>query len=544
MPTYRQREILRIPTTRTIHSYGSNVGDGEYGRANNSLMVPVGQDSDDNQIDYCVLEWDFSVFEHFLTGDDWRVASVELSYYYRLANTLNPIVSVDFVDIVTDLSPSNTAAVALFEAVGDGSIYETQSLGSNNKAFTSIVLGDEYTSTICDEMTDRLIAHSHFAIAIRKSGSGSGAIQIGGQNMSAGVSTSWNASSSTTQSMGLGTSINEPPYLIVHLEGADVTHVDFDMRYTTSDPTTTQETPSNSIGGFIASNDVYTRTQLSNHLNVDDTSMSLDSAGTLPNTTTRLVQVGPEIIKFDTIDSTNFILRGLERGVAPKFVSPATTVPYGEYVGFMDISRLFDKPPLTDRDEYRCIAFVESATSPSAENIKLHLVQDANANVEIDIGIEIPKHQKITSTIVSTVASGSSSVVVSGRTEASGTFTGSMFTIGSFTALITGHDLSGSNASLSLASSFTEEFSGGTSCSIGVAPAQRLADRHNAPTGNSGRFLGFINGDGASNEVSLNDIVYSDTSFYVWVKKSDTKNSASKPDSGAVIIIMFDRAGS
>jgi hypothetical protein len=364
-------------------------------------------------------------------------------------------------------------------------------------------------------------------------------IELGGNSLISGTGTGWSEAGAND--------VKGPPRLVVTVEVDDVTHVQQELRYTTSDPTSSQNTPSNSIGGYFAPNEVFTVAQIGDFLSSTDTTITIDDSSVLPSES-GIAQVGPEIIKYTGIDTTNRQLTGATRGVAPGGAFPSEIDQYPEYIRYLTVDNLFDKKPSDALRQYRCVAVVHTSSS-ALNNVTISLVQNDQANVQVDVGIEVPAFDTTTGTATGVIVSGAttfSSTTTSVRNKDTGYYDGGYIIIDpsgtAFEAIIESYDDDGVQATFILDRAMPA-FSPAPDFRIASAPAQIVANELIEPNNNSGRFLGFL-GDGGESSVGYGSIreqgstLNQHDAFYLWIKKTLVNNKKATNNTGAVIIIQ------
>jgi hypothetical protein len=365
-------------------------------------------------------------------------------------------------------------------------------------------------------------------------------VEIGGATLVSGIGTAWAAAGADE--------VQGPPKLVITFTEADDAHVQHEIRYTTEDPTTAQNTPSNSLGGYFASNEVFTTAQIGDFVSSTQTTVDIDSGSSLP-TAAGIAQLGPEIISFTGIDTDNAQLTGVTRGVAPTASAsfPAEVDQFLEYIRYLVISNLFDKKPAEDLVQYRCVAVIHTSAT-ALNNVTISLVQDNDADVQIDIGIEVPAFDATEGVFQEAVDSGavtfdSDSAAV--RNKTTGYYDGGHIVIDPsgtpFNAIIESYDDDGAKATFILDTAMSGHALG-TDFRINPAPIQTVANERTAPTTNSNRFFGFV-GDGGSNDIGYLSLRENGSTlnendvFYLWIKRTLVRNQKSTPNTGAIVII-------
>lgn len=312
--------------------------------------------------------------------------------------------------------------------------------------------------------------------------------------------------------------------------------------YTSSTANSVQSTPENSLGGYPSTNGVYTATTTTAAM----TTIQTDALVTaLPTEVTGLAQIGIEIVNYTGASALE--LTGLSRGKVPNSTPiglPHTFSAITENVFYLTIDNLFN--PLFDNTykQYRCIA-IENPSSVEIENVEVVLIQDNDADVTIDIGIEVPSHDYRTGTVTSTT----SNLIITNNAFA-GLFADNYFA-GSFLTVTAG----GGIGETSVISSYTgatgtfvlEDALVGVAVAstfaIDAAPCQRILNQLTKPLANS-RFFGFLS-EGGSAELGYNGIrehgsqFLQNDVFYLWICRTLEQNVKAKANTAAVILLKY-----
>lgn len=386
-----------------------------------------------------------------------------------------------------------------------------------------------------------IAARSHIAFVIRRRDefeTSQGSVELGGRTLVSGLGY-WRAVT--------GNEITAPPLLIIQYEISEKSHPILNMKYTTSDPTTPQNTPENSIGGHSSSNNVYPSGDIKESISSLQTTIPIDLDSALP-TTTGLASVGPEIFKYTLIDTTKHQLSGITRGISPAASFPAgfDSFRLAEKVQYLhkdtnNVHKLFDTRSASGLVQYRCVAIVNDDTENDfdLQSAFVGIIQDPNSDVQIHIGVEFPRHDSF----LGTADASTTEILLIDATlnEAAGFATG--FFNGSF---ITFPTLGLSR----VVTSFDDgEFQIATTTELGVgvdyvikpAPCQTIASDSVSPETNSGRFGGFSEtGEGISIQLLDHDNTMQEyDTFYVWLRRTLTFNVKTSDDTGAVLLFRY-----
>lgn len=388
-----------------------------------------------------------------------------------------------------------------------------------------------------------IAAKNHVSLAIERQNEFStsdGSVEISGTTLLSSLG-EWRAAT--------GSEIISPPLLIVQYEIQEESHPRLLMKYTTSDPTTDQTTPENSVGGHPSPNDVFPSASIAESISSIQKTVPIDLDESLPSKT-GLASVGPEIFKYTTIDTTRHQLTGITRGISPQSSFPAGFDSFRnpETVYYLatddnNVARLFDTRPSKGLVQYRCVAIVntDSANDFSIQDAFIGIVQDPSSNVQIHIGVEFPKHDAL----LGVSESGTTTLLLVDATynEASGYTTG--FFNGSYLFFPA---LGGALRRISSFDDgqfqFTPAVSGlgtGENFVIRPAPSQTISNDATTPTANSGRFSGFSETkEGIEIElIDHGNTMQEHDAFYVWIRRTLEGNTETTDDSGAILLFRF-----
>lgn len=373
-----------------------------------------------------------------------------------------------------------------------------------------------------------------------------GSIEVGGLTLKEGIE--WGRAT--------GSDIVTPPLLYVTYSTADENRPIIEMFYTTDEPLTSQKTPSNSIGGYKAFNQVYPTAKLGGPIDSSQTTIPLSSGSPLP-TRTGLAAIGPEIFKYEGIDVTNNQLTSVTRGISPN-AFPAGVDSYGnlELINYLhvdqetdsirgdiDVHQLFDTPATDTLLQYRCVAIFHTGRGSTVDfpikDVRVFIFQDLDSDVQIDIGIEVPLFDSHEGRIDAIESEQIFSDSAFDRFE-TGLFAGAFIRFPNIpaTQIIDTFDsgefiLQSPISGLATAQPFT----------INPAPAQRIVNDFTGPTTNAGRFLGFNSGGSVFvNLIEHGNVMQPHDLFYVWVKRVLKKNADASADTGAIISIQYSDA--
>jgi len=506
--------------------------------------------------DYAVFEADLSSTEYIRffrsTSNIYDITKVKLEFWHNKIDVDTPITSFEFVELTSQ--PSITAGSIVYSEITANDVWKTQQLRSTAKTKEIVTLGNGSTSAACMWFNTKMSAGSWFGVGIKGSqGSGGGTAELGNLSTLEDEGEYWREADADE--------IAAPPrFIITWQESLNETDFSsFAMRYTTADPTTSQGTPSNSTGGYVAPNEVYTAGKIDEFLDSTQTYIQLSSDTTIAESA-GLVQVGPEIARFASTNESTDQLLGLTRGVSPA-AFPSSIVPEREKVRFLEIDKLFDTRPTEELTQYRCVAFVVENTSMS--NVTVNLRQSADANVQVDVGIEIPLYDIREDELDAAVASSnvfamSGESLIYPRTGTDLLEAGSDLYVGGYALIdydgtselvqILSYDVNDGQTQGTFISDRAFTKPSGTLVRILPAPCQRFSNDATIPISNSNRFLGFF-GDGGPNRPNSVDrdggnLYRPYDAFYLWIKRTLAGNNASENNTGAVIYVRYTEESS
>jgi len=484
----------------------------------------------------------------------YNVTKVEIEFWHNYASTGpdtgNPIHTVQFKQMNDSRRPSThaTASDLLSDIDTGASFLDGHILKSRQKTLERVTLGDDPSDLICQYIETRLQGGDWLAIGLQAYNADTGDAEIGNLNTLEDTGDAWREADDGE--------ISSPPRLIVTWQESydDSIVPQFSMKYTTADPTSNQETPSNSTGGYIAPNSIYTTGKIDEFLSSTQTYVQLSDDTTIPETS-GLVQIGPEVMRYGSSSDANKQLLSVIRGVSPNQSYPSSVVPTREVVSFLEIDNLFDNRPTDELVKYRCIALVLENTDTSG--IQVALRQSSDSDVQVDIGIEIPEYDIREDTLDAAMSS-SNVLTMSGEclTYPRGGATleaGSDLYEGGYVvvdyngtadmAKIKSFDVNDTQTQGTFIIDRTLTYAAGTPVRILSAPAQRFSNDNTSPVTNSGRFLGFFSDGGADKIDSLRDggSTFRDhDAFYVWIKSTLTPNKKTSSNTGAIIYVKYE----
>ncbi len=375
-----------------------------------------------------------------------------------------------------------------------------------------------------------------------------GELEVNGQNLVGGTS-EWRS-----------VNPHEPtdaPLLIITYNVDTAAHPELNMKFTTADPTTAQSTPSNSLGKYMATNDVAPLAPINESISSTQTTIPIDTSATLP-TKVGLGSVGPEVFQYSGIDSTNHQLTNVVRGIAPNaFPAGFDSFKNAENVYYLhtgdtsNLHLLFDTRPASDLVQYRCVAIanVDSGDDFNIIDGVIGIAQNPEAKSQVVIGVELPQWDSITGIAVDgTNNTGSALLVTNNATiiaKPDGYYDGAFLKI---------TDLAGA-VSYTVADSFATDGSTGEfiisptitglvatwNFVLMPAPAQQTANDATAPANISGRFGGFSEEvEGISIKLLDHGTTMQENDlFYVWLRRTLTADTEAESDTGAVLIFRY-----
>jgi hypothetical protein len=510
----------------------------DWDKASSSHNIPIGYSSTTGYHNYGSYEWTFTA--NWQTGAGIGTVTVTeayLEFYYRRGD--NPLYQPSFE--IVNLGGSSAYgqgsaqnAWDLIDGIATAAVATVTSARGDTKNLIRVAIDD-----LSNIQTAINTPGSYYLGIRRQDTTRDTLVELGGSALITGIGTGWSAAAADE--------VQGWPKLVVTFTETDASHVQHELRYTTSDPTSVQSTPANSLGGYFASNEVFTTAQIGDFVSSSQTTIEIDSGSSLPSAV-GIAQVGPEIISFTGIDSDNRQLTGVTRGVAPENASfPSEVDQFLEYIRYLVVDDLFDKKPSTELVQYRCVAVVQTSAT-ALNNVQVSLVQNANADVQVDVGIEVPAFDATEGTLQDAITAGAvtfNSASAAVRNHVTGYYDGGHIIIDptgtAFEAIIESYDDDGVKATFILDSAMPA-FAGGETFRINPAPAQTIINERTAPVANSNRFFGFL-GDGGSNQIgylSLRENVGTlnqHDAFYLWVKRTLTRNQKSTFNTGAIVVI-------
>lgn len=492
-----------------------------------------------------IYNWDFTYLnDQFsaIVSDISSSSIVKMQIMFKYFNN-NDVIRLSFSKYEGP-DPKLASASDVFSSVQSVEL-ATANVLSTNKTAVTVELDDTYF--LYYQSLQNIINQESITVAIERHPSLSasvGDVELGGYNLVGGTS-EWR-SATVTEPV-------DPPLLIITYEVDVAARPRLNMKFTTSDPTSEQDTPSNSLGLYVATNDVAPSAPIRESINSTQTTIPIDLNAALP-TKVGLASVGPEIFQYSSIDSTNYELTNATRGIAPAaFPAGFDSFKSAENIYYLhkddtnDLHLLFDTRPASSLVQYRCVAIMnsDSADDFNIKNAYIGVAQNLDAKSQLLIGVEVPRWDAISGTAVDGSNNTGDALLVTTVLQGDGYYDG---------ALIKITDLSG-NVSYTVADSYVSDgvngefiispsvtgLVAGWSFVIMPAPAQQIANDATAPSEISGRFSGFSE-DVSGISVELLDhgtTMQENDLFYVWIKRTLTANTESESDTGAVLIFRF-----
>ncbi len=511
----------------------------DYTRVLNGHSHTVGRTETDHDF-FAAYEWDIAASA--LPQTFRYIEEVELQYW-----TYNPdnVHEIRIKPVTGSITPSNDTASGLWDRINSAGVFDTIKILDNRKKSITTILGSRGSSA-AGQMGTAMRDRTHYSVGIRRKPEGGfGSLSLGGLSLSS--NTLWEDA---------GSGVASPPLLYITYFTAQEDFPSLLMRYTTQEPRATQNTPSNSIGGYRAFNDVYPSVLLGDDVSSTQITIPIGISSVMP-TQTGLAAMGTEIFKYEGIDPVARLLTGVTRGIAPA-AFPAGQNAYGnlekvyllhpdivndDIRGTVEVHRLFDTPPTSSLVQYRCVCIYHSGFGSTRDffvrDPEIHLFQNPNSNVQFDVGIEVPLFNTHT---------GQHDGVVSDQifTDANfagfetGLFAGALV---KFTRLDVWRIIDTFDAGEFILSSPLVGIASGDEFIIFPAPSQVILNDSIAPINESDseRFRGFL-GDGGTSEVVLNEhsnIMQTYDLFYVWVKRTLVGNVDSSDDTGAILSVQY-----
>lgn len=497
------------------------------------FRVTINEVSSSEQL--AIYNWDFTyiddnfntIVEEIASG---TITKIQISFNYN--NNVDAIKLSAFRYSGSD--PKLISGTNILSGILSTELAEIDIL-STNKTGITVTLDDE-DSFYYESQLD-IAARNGITVSLRRHAdvdTSDGSVEVSGQSL-VGGSSEWRESSATEPI--------ESPLLIITYDIDTDAHPRLNMKYTTSDPAANQTVPANSIGKYIALNNVFPSGDIAESINSIQTTVPIKTTDGLP-TSVGLGSVGPEIFRYSAIDSINHRLASVVRGVAPLASFPAGFDSFRnpEKVYYLDdLNLLFDTRPASGLTQYRCVAIVNSDSGDdfSIKEAVIGIAQDATANVQLRIGVELPRFDSRTGS----AKSGSASLLLvdTDFSDPDGFFDGAVIKFLSPVdfAIVDSYALSGGQFILDRTISPT--LASGRNFVIFPAPAQQLANDATAPTTNSGRFTGFEeNAEGL--EITLlehGSTMQENDLFYVWIRRTLLPNVEETNDTGAVLVFRY-----
>jgi hypothetical protein len=425
---------------------------------------------------------------------------------------------------------TSTSASALLSGVTDNELASIDILSSDLTATIVPILDlDYYYTTLATALGDGIF----MAIERDSSLAAPGIVEISGKDLLGGTNR-W-------REIPTSRDARDSPYLIISYIETEESRPILEMKYTTTDPASDQSTPNNSLGSYVAPNNVYSYSDIGDWINSSQTTIPIASSSDLPSP--GLASVGPEIFSFSSVDEDNHNLTNATRGLAPySFPAGFNSFKVPERVHHLnDLNKLFNTRPSSGLVQYRCVAIhnIDTENNFTIQDAIIGILQNADAPVQIRIGVEFPKFDARSGIAKDGGVITSDTVLVdTDFVEEDGYFDGAAIMFLDPTEY-------------AIAESFAEGvfildrtitgLVAGRSFIILPAPAQQVANEITAPSTASGRFTGFSE---TAEAIEINLLEHGSMMqeydlFYVWIRRTLTANRAADDDIGATLLFRY-----
>lgn len=496
-----------------------------------------------------VYSWDFDVIDDdFFTIvneiQSSTITKIEVSFKY---NNNEDGIKLSFLEYEGP-DPKTASAANILTAIQTTELATADILSTNKTGITTEL--DDIDFFYYESLL-HIAARENITLGMQRHtdlSTSAGELEVSGLNLIAGTS-EWRSAISTEPT--------DSPLLIITYDVTAEAYPRLNMKFTTSDPTTNQNTPSNSLGEYIALNDVAPSSPIGTSINSTQTTIPIDPNSALPSKL-GLGSVGPEIFQYSIIDTTNHQLSSVTRGIAPSsFPAGFDSFKNAENVYYLhkdatnNLHLLFDTQP-TDA-QYRCVAIanIDSGDDFNITDGVIGIAQNPDAKSQIVIGVELPRWDAITGTAVDGVSANGDNLFVTNNatviSKADGYYDGALLKLTDPVGTVS-YTIANSFAIAS--DNLTGEFiispavtglAAGWTFVIMPAPAQQVSIDAAAPTVISGRFGGFSE-DVEGISVNLLDhgtTMQENDLFYVWLRRTLTADTESESDTGAVLIFRY-----
>jgi len=488
-----------------------------------------------------VFNWDFTYIDDTYNTIVEEIGSstienVQISFQYN-----NNVDAINIKVLDYDGSdPKMASANDVISAIQSSELGEADIISTNK---TGVIVDLDDSSNLYYRIMLAIAQRESVTVGLSRDpafDSSVGSVELSGKTL-VGGSSEWRSATATEPI--------DPPLLILTYTVDEDAHPVLNMKYTTSDPTSAQNTPENSIGGYLSLNNIYTNAAIGDSINSTQTTIPVAATSVLP-LKVGLASVGPEVFKYNVIDATDHQLSSIERGISPLSSFPAGFDSFKiperiQYLSTNDsnVHLLFNTRPAGDGIQYRCVAIANTDTNDdfSIRRAVLGVVQNPNAKAQIRIGIEFPRWDARSGTATSGTTS---TLLVTSDQAANGFFDGAFLKLtdpsGSVSyAIVDSYAYSGTGEFI-----LDRTVTGLTSTwnyVIMPAPSQSILNDNSAPGSNSGRFTGFSETvEGI--DISLTehgDTMQENDLFYVWLRRSVSPNSEAEDETGAILIFRY-----
>lgn len=507
--------------------------------------------SDPDNIFYSVFEWEslVDVFDTINAVEpEVIISSVSFDFYYRYADNLPESHSLfdlgteSFIKSINikygfgDLPSLEATDQLTFNVIDAASVLFDIELRGNKKTRKEITLPN--TSSFYNNLQTQIRAGGSFFLAL---GYNETKYSLQNQILETGTNRTTHGTYNQWQEL-------EPyhaPEIILTLEfptePSNFTY--FDLKYTTQDPTTPQNSPENSLGGFVSSNSVFESSYILRNFSLIDENVQLNEDSEAPDSSNNPIQIGYELTNYNNFASDTIYGLTRERNLSyGKYL--CTNDFISQKIFYLDPDKLFNNNP-TDENlvHYRCV-FLKNV-SESVLNSSMTLINPENSDIDIKVAIEVPKFDYANGTLSAAVSSGSrtfTSVSFGFLSMPTDHYKGAHVILdqvaSSANAIITSFSQNGIVATFTVDRNLPS-ISGGSSIDIMPAPSHSITNDQSSP--DVTKISNFIS-HGESLALRFSD--YGNTFFinsgvYVWIKRTIQKNKPLKNNTGSILRITY-----
>lgn len=314
-----------------------------------------------------------------------------------------------------------------------------------------------------------------------------------------------------------------------------------DLRFFLTDPTGAATSPARSLGGLPSATVAFPSSTLASGVTSTATSITVADGAAMAGA--RALLVGDEIMHPVTrVGSTAVysVSRGAT-GLRPRAHAAGTPV-----LAVGGASAMFGPSLPVEGREFRCVALVNTSTTEAAYGVSVYLrTQSRNPEGPIRFAVEVPRNDRLTGTVASTVGVAVTDPAIS-TAFADNSLVGSAFTVTSgarvgFSTTVLSYDRT--SRTLVLSAKPEDGFEVGSSYAVAAGPSQRVAFASDVPVLGAGRASALstvpVSIDVGNGLRAHRSTLLPGDAVYVWVERRVAEGAAASPENRFILGVRY-----